>query len=219
MRLSTGDLVEISDGEKYEYIAEIKDISKENVLLSIVDKKPFFTEPQMEINLYQSVPKGSKMEFVIQKTTELGINSIIPVLTERTIVQFKNDKDKKVERWKKIAEEASKQSKRGIIPQIINPMSFEDALEHCSENQINIIAYEKEESFGIKQLMNKFKDSNIEKVGIWIGPEGGFSDNEISLALKENLYSISLGPRILRTETAGLTVLSILMYELGDLGG
>ncbi|NLM05280.1 MAG: 16S rRNA (uracil(1498)-N(3))-methyltransferase, partial [Clostridiales bacterium] len=124
LRLSTGDLVEISDGEKYEYIAEIKDISKENVLLSIVDKKPFFTEPQMEINLYQSVPKGSKMEFVIQKTTELGINSIIPVLTERTIVQFKNDKDKKVERWKKIAEEASKQSKRGIIPQIINPMSF-----------------------------------------------------------------------------------------------
>lgn len=221
LRLTTEDLVEVCDGEKHEYIGKIKNISKEYILLDIVEKREIQREAPVEISLYQSIPKGAKMEFIIQKTIELGVNNIIPVSTERSIVQFKDNKDreKKVDRWQKIAEEAAKQSKRGVIPKIHMPISFKDALNHGKSNQLNIIAYEKEESNGIRDLINKEKNNNINKIGIWIGPEGGFSREEISLATTENLQSITLGPRILRTETAGLAVSTIIMYELGDLGG
>lgn len=221
LRLLTGDFLEISDGEKHEYIGKIKNISRDSVILSIVQKYQLQTEAPIEVSLYQSIPKATKMEFIIQKTTELGIKAIIPVSTERTIVQFRDDKDqkKKMDRWQKIADEAAKQSKRGIIPQIHMPISFEDALNHSKENELNIIAYEKEVANGIKSLIYNWKDFKIKKIGIWIGPEGGFTAEEISQAIKKNLYPITLGPRILRTETAGLAVLSILMYELGDLGG
>ncbi|SDK37702.1 16S rRNA (uracil(1498)-N(3))-methyltransferase [Natronincola ferrireducens] len=221
LRLTVGDTVELCDGEKYQYRAEIKSMDKNQVLLSIIEEEQLVTEPSIDVILYQGIPKATKMELIIQKTTELGIKEIIPVITNRTIVHFKDnkDKEKKVERWQKIAEEAAKQSKRGMIPSIHSPISFKEALEHSRQNHINIIAYEKESKQSIKNLLKSYGEKKIGRIGLWIGPEGGYEEEEIELALMEDIQAITLGPRILRTETAGLTVLSILMYDLGDLGG
>lgn len=221
LRLSKGDTVEVCDGEQYEFIAEIEDIRKTEVLLKIKEQQQLKTEAPIDIILYQSIPKAAKMELIIQKTTEMGIKEIVPVVTDRTIVQFKDHKDteKKIDRWDKIAVEAAKQSKRGIIPKIHPPMDFNTALEHCQLNNLNIIAYEKENITGIKSIINSIQNNQTKKVGIWIGPEGGFTEEEVCEAKSNDIKSITLGPRILRTETAGFTVLSILMYELGDLGG
>ncbi|MCC5910332.1 MAG: 16S rRNA (uracil(1498)-N(3))-methyltransferase [Clostridiaceae bacterium] len=221
LRLSEGDVVEVCDGEIQQYLAEIKAISKDEVLLDIKEKEPIKTEAPIEVVLYQSVPKSTKMELIIQKTTELGIKEIVPVITDRTIVQFKDhkDKSKKVDRWQKIAEEAAKQSKRGIIPIIHTPISYKEALEHCKENDLNIVAYEKEDTKGLKELFSNLNIEKIKRIGIWVGPEGGFTEEEVEVALQNHINSVTLGPRILRTETAGFTLLSILMYQLGDLGG
>ncbi|ABR49185.1 protein of unknown function DUF558 [Alkaliphilus metalliredigens QYMF] len=222
LRLVVGDLVEVCDGQALEYIGRIDEISKEQVTLSIEKQENIFTEPPIQVRLYQGIPKATKMELIIQKTTEMGISDIIPVMTDRTIVQFNNEKDreKKVERWQKIADEASKQSKRGKIPRIHIPMTYTKALEACNENDLNVLAYEKEKTMGLKALIASLVEiTEVKSIGIWIGPEGGFTGKEIEKALSHDVRSITLGPRILRTETAGFAVLSMLMYELGDLGG
>lgn len=224
LRLKPGDLVEICDGMSNEYICEIESINKNDVLLSIIEEKESSKEAPIEVVLYQGIPKAAKMDLIIQKTTELGITEIIPVEMERTIVQFSNDKDKekKVERWQKIALEAAKQSKRGIVPTIQMPLSFKSAINHSKENQLNIMPYENEDDKGFKDLIKSLSSeekSSIKKVGIWIGPEGGLDEEEVVRAIENKIYPITLGPRILRTETAGLVTLSLVMYELGDLGG
>ncbi|WP_090444058.1 16S rRNA (uracil(1498)-N(3))-methyltransferase [Natronincola peptidivorans] len=221
LRLSNGDLIEVCDGEAFEYIAEIKNISKNQVILSIQEQLSLKREAPIDVILYQSIPKSTKMELIIQKTTEMGIKEVVPVMTERTIVQFKDKKDveKKIDRWQKISAEAAKQSKRGKIPSIHLPIPLHNTIIHAKENDLNIIAYEKEDATGLKDIIAALETEHIKRIGIWIGPEGGFTEEEIHLATKNNIKSITLGPRILRTETAGLAALSILMYALGDLGG
>ncbi|MDE6182456.1 MAG: RNA methyltransferase, partial [Eubacteriales bacterium] len=135
------------------------------------------------------------------------------VNTDRTIVKLSGKEDKKVARWNKISESAAKQSRRGKIPIIENIISFEQAIENCKENNLNIIPYEKEEENTIKNIIKDFKG---EKIGIFIGPEGGFSEKEIEIATKNNILPITLGKRILRTETAGMVATTILLYELEE---
>lgn len=221
LRLKEEDIVEVCDGANNEYICSIQSISKNNVLLSIIDKKQSTKEAPIKVVLYQGIPKAAKMDLIIQKTTELGITEIVPVEMERTIVQFSNDKDKekKVERWQKIALEAAKQSKRGIVPTVHLPISFREAIEHSKTNQLNIMPYENEDEKGFKNIMTSLCKEKVNKVGIWIGPEGGLDEEEVVMAVDSTIYPITLGPRILRTETAGFTILSLVMYELGDLGG
>lgn len=221
LRLSIGAEIEICDGEAWEYICSIKGVSKEEVIVSIDQKEPLKTESSLRVILYQGLPKGTKMDLILQKTTEMGIAEIIPVITERTVVQLKDvkDKEKKTERWFKITEEAAKQSKRGIIPKVHMPLLYKDAIIQSSENDVNIMAYEKESIKGLKNLLTKGINKDSKRIGIWIGPEGGFTEEEIRLALGNNVNTVSLGPRILRTETAGFALLSMVMYELGDLGG
>lgn len=224
LRLKNGDVVEVCDGLNSEYISKIESINKEDVMLSIIDKKNSTKEPPIQVVLYQGIPKSTKMDLIIQKATELGITNIVPVEMERTIVKFKSDKDKnkKIDRWQKISIEAAKQSKRGILPTVQPPFNFIDAIEHSKMNDINILPYENEDNKGFRHIINSLSKEtrdSIKKIGIWIGPEGGFDKSEIDKALKNNLHLITLGPRILRTETAGFTILSIVMYELGDLGG
>lgn len=224
LRLKNGDIVEICDGLNHEYISKVESISKEDVLLSVVEEKKSTKEPPIKVVLYQGIPKSTKMDLIIQKVTELGITDIVPVEMERTVVKFKNDKDKskKVDRWQKISLEAAKQSKRGILPTVHFPFDFESAIKHSEENDINIMPYENEDKKGFKNIvgiLSKEERSSIKKIGIWIGPEGGFDKDEVDKAVGNNIYPITLGPRILRTETAGFTILSLIMYELGDLGG
>jgi len=221
LRLSKGDEIEICDGEAWEYIGNIQSISKDEVIAAIVQREPLRTEAELRVILYQGLPKGAKMELILQKTTEMGIAEIVPIITDRAVVQLKDtkDKEKKAERWYKITEEAAKQCKRGIIPEVHIPISFKEALKHSVQNNLNILAYEKESVKGLKNLLSQSKDKSIKRIGIWIGPEGGFTEEEISLALDNNVSTVTLGPRILRTETAGFALLSMVMYELGDLGG
>lgn len=221
LRLNSGDKIEICDGEAYEYLGEIRDIQRDMVLVEYIKKEPISTEAPIKIILYQGVPKGSKMDLIIQKTTEMGIFSIVPVFTQRTVVQLdgKKDKEKKTERWQKIAEEAAKQSKRGIIPEIHQPLSLQEALMHSRNNQVNIIAYEGEKIITLKGVLSQLEGNTKGNIGIWIGPEGGYTEEEIKRAEVEGSKVVTLGPRILRTETAGFALLSMIMYQLGDLGG
>lgn len=219
LRLREEDIVEICDGANMEYICKIQSMGRDNVLLSIMEKKQSNREPSIEVVLYQGIPKGNKMDLIIQKTVELGITEIIPVKMKRTIIQFSGNKDKqnKAQRWQKIALEAAKQSKRGVIPVVHFPISFDEALKHSKKNQLNIMPYEDEDKKGFKTVIESLDKDNINKIGIWIGPEGGLDEKEVTIAMENGIYIITLGPRILRTETAGFTVLSLVMYELGDL--
>lgn len=221
LRLTIGDEIEISDGIKNIYIGEIIQINKSEVIVKIIKVEEASTESDINIVLYQSIPKSTKMDWIVQKSTELGVMKIVPVTSERTIVQFSNSKDaeKKRDRWEKIALEAAKQSKRGIVPRVYSPINFRDSLEESTNNDLNILAYEKESNIGLKRVLKQAKEKNIKNIGIWVGPEGGFDENEINLLEKYEFKTITLGPRILRTETAGAALISALMFELGDLGG
>ena len=219
LRLQEKDEIEVCDGDHNEYIGEICSLDKTSIKVKIITKYRSATEADINVTLFQGIPKASKMDYIIQKCTELGIHAIVPVITERTIVQIKDKKseEKKVERWQKVAYEAAKQSKRGIIPQIMQPLHYKELLDHTSTYDLMIVPYENELNSNMRQaLENKEK---IKRIGIIIGPEGGFEESEIEAAKGCGVIPVTLGPRILRTETAGLIALSIVMYELGDLGG
>ena len=219
LRLKTKDQIEICDGTQNEYIVEISEIEKSKIVSKILSYKEIGTEPKVQVSLYQGVPKGSKMELIIQKCTEVGIATITPIITDRTVVQLKDKKaeEKKTERWKKIAEEAAKQCKRGRIPSVMEPISFLDMLKDTQQYDLSMIPYENEALLGLKKILRS--NPQTQKIAIVIGPEGGFEESEILAAKNAGIIPVTLGPRILRTETAGFIALGIVMYELGDIGG
>jgi 16S rRNA (uracil1498-N3)-methyltransferase len=160
------------------------------------------------------------MDLIAQKCTELGISKITPIITDRVVVKGNETSEfKKVDRWNRIALEACKQSKRSIIPTINQPIDFEPLLEELGSYDLVVVPYENQENQGIKYVKSKVANKKIENVAIIIGPEGGFEENEIEALKDIGSYIVTLGPRILRTETAGFTALSLIMYEFGDLGG
>lgn len=218
LRLKCGEIVTLSDGMGKEYVAEIDQFGDGFVHTRIVESYDNTTEPPIKVTLYQGLPKSDKMDFIIQKSVELGIYKVVPVLTERTVVKIDNEKDalKKCERWNRISLEAAKQCNRGIIPKIEVPISFKDAIKQAKEKSLSFIPYEKESKNSLKQIFKSA--SNIDEIAVFIGPEGGFAEQEIDEAIGLGISPVTLGPRILRTETAGIAVLSILMYELGDVG-
>lgn len=220
LRLKEGQELEICDGEGMDYRVSIDTIDNEKINTSIEEVYPSKKESNIEVTLYQGLPKSMKMDIIIQKCTELGIHSIIPVSTNRTIVKIENPKaeTKKIERWQRIAYEAAKQSKRGRVPYIGNVKNLQNIWKDLCENDLNIIAYENESTKGLKSILHN-NTTIIKKIGIIIGPEGGFEKQEIEMAKANGALSFTLGPRILRTETAGFTALTIVMYALGDIGG
>lgn len=217
LRLKAGEEIVLCNGKGIDYIAVIDRFGSNEIKASIRDVKQSCSEPTLEVVLFQGIPKANKMDFIIQKSVELGVKSIFPVITERTVVKFKSDRDieKKVKRWQRISLEAAKQCNRGIIPSIELPITFENALELSKDTELKIIPYEKQTRYSIKRCIS---NSNVKKAAVYIGPEGGFEDAEIEKARLFNIEPVTLGPRILRTETAAVAVLSILMYEVGDIG-
>ncbi|MFI3172572.1 MAG: 16S rRNA (uracil(1498)-N(3))-methyltransferase [Eubacteriales bacterium] len=214
LRMKLGEKIEINDGNNCKYIGEIEKIEEEEILVLIQEHLESDTELSSSIYLFQGLPKADKMELIVQKAVELGVTEIIPVTTKRTIVKLdEKKKAKKVERWNGIAASAAKQSARGIIPTVTSLMSFKEAIAYASTIQHRLIPYELAEGMQeTKQRIQQIQPG--ESIGIFIGPEGGFEKEEIELAMQEGIYSITLGRRILRTETAGLTALSILMFHL-----
>lgn len=217
LRCKIGEKLEVCDKDNSEYVCEITNIDKGQVDLEILEKKDIKRESDLKVKLYQGLPKSTKMEMILQKLTEVGVDEIILVSTKRSVVKVEDKKEgKKLERWERIIYEAAKQSKRGKIPTLKGILSFNEALEDMKNNDMNICPYENEKTVSIKSAI---KDANIGNIGIFVGPEGGFEEEEIEILQNIGSKVVSLGPRILRTETASVVASSIVLYELSDLGG
>jgi len=213
LRMKAGDMITLCDGCGSDYEAKIEKSDKDSVSASIISQKKSESEPDIEITLFQALPKSGKMEYIIQKCTELGINKIIPCIMDRCVVKLNSEADekKKVERWQAVAKAAAKQSGRGIIPQIGMPVSFRAAIEEMRTQDLAFVPYENESGTTLKNVLRNSED--VTSAAFIIGPEGGFSEEEIALARKSGMESVSLGKRILRTETAAEVVLSMMNYE------
>lgn len=220
LRLKINDKILVSEKNSAKtYIVNITDFSENTVTGNIIDEKEELVESNVNIDLYQGLPKADKMEYIIQKTTELGVKKVIPVEMERSVVKLdQKAAQKKIDRWNKIAEVAAKQSKRDIIPEVSHIIKIKDICKNIQEYDIILLAYENENKKTIKDELQKFK-KEINKqtyinIGIIIGPEGGFSEDEVQYLIDNtNSVCVSLGKRILRTETAALVIISDIIYE------
>ncbi|MBO8434565.1 MAG: 16S rRNA (uracil(1498)-N(3))-methyltransferase [Tyzzerella sp.] len=214
LRMREGEGITVCDCLGTDYECKVNSFVDREVIVDIVSKSLSDTEPNTKVTLFQGLPKSDKMELIIQKCVELGIDEIVPVYTERCIVKLdKKDKEaKKIERWQKISESAAKQSGRGKIPKIQPVVTFKEAVSMAKNFDGAIIPYENEKDRGLREFVKDFEGKSV---AIFIGPEGGFSTEEIELSTNSGIKPITLGKRILRTETAGLCTLSILIYELG----
>lgn len=216
LRMKKAEEILIGDKETLKnYIVKIEEIEKEKIITSIVEILNTNTESNVEIDLYQGLPKADKMELIIQKTTEIGISNIIPVDMVRCVVKLdEKDAKKKIERWQKIAEGAAKQSKRDIIPKIENKLKLKEVANKIKEYDIFIVAYEEEGTKTLKQVLKELEDKNNYKIGILVGPEGGIDSKEIENLKENGAIIVTLGKRILRTETAPIAMVSNILYEL-----
>lgn len=216
LRMRGGEQFKVSDGNNRKYLCEISEMTAEEVLAEIISEEEADNELPSRLYLFQGLPKADKMELIIQKAVELGVYEIIPVETKRAVVRLDAKKAaKKVERWNGIAESAAKQSGRNIVPEVSNVMSFQEAVNYAGELDVALIPYELAEGMqATREIISKIEPG--QSVGIFIGPEGGFDTAEVEKAQNAGICPVTLGKRILRTETAGLTMLSILMYHLEE---
>lgn len=214
LRMRAGEEILISDGAKMEYNCTIADFGEEEVIVNIVSSQESGIELPSKIYLFQCLPKSDKMELIIQKAVELGVYEIIPVASSRCVVKLDAKKEAgKIKRWQGIAESAAKQSKRMLIPEIHPVMKYTDALKYAQELDIKLIPYELATGMaGTRELIESIRPG--QSIAVFIGPEGGFDESEVLAAKDAGVLPVTLGKRILRTETAGFTVLSILMYHL-----
>ena len=225
LRAKVGEEIEICNSDLQEnYICKIKTIEKEKINLEIIEKISSISESNIKVTIFQGIPKADKMELIIQKSVELGVYDITPVEMKRCVVKLQEkDKIKKVERWQKISEVAAKQSGRDYIPKVNNCIRLKEILNQRSEYDEIILAYEKEKENTLKQEFSQIKqkfNSKLKaeelKIGIIIGPEGGIDEEEEKMLRENGIRVITLGNRILRTETVALNMLSIIMYELEE---
>ena len=217
LRMQPGEEIAVSNGEDgKEYRCGIEELYEDEIVCTLRFIKEDGVELPSKIYLFQGLPKADKMELIVQKAVELGVYEIIPVSTKRAVVKLDEKKAKsKISRWQTIAEAAAKQSKRRIVPQIHNVMSFKEAVNYAKDMQVKIIPYELAEGMEkTRELIGSLKPG--QDIAIFIGPEGGFEENEIQIAMENGIEPITLGKRILRTETAGFTVLSWIVYQLEE---
>ena len=208
------DIIICNKNTNYSYEAKINEITKEYIMCDIIKKIEKAVESDMDIDLYQGIPKADKMEYIIQKATELGVKNIYPVSMERCIVKIdKKSEMKKIERWNKIAESSAKQSKRDYIPKVENIINIENICQKAKKYDIIIVAYENEKENTLKTILKKLELQNKLKIGVVVGPEGGIAEDEIKELSDSGAKIVSLGNRILRTETASLVILSDIIYE------
>ncbi len=222
LRLNVGDRIDICNSDNSQnYICEIKNILSKEIECIIIESLETSVEGNVELHIFQGLPKSDKMELVIQKGTELGVSEFIPVNFKRSIVKLSGkDEIKKIDRWNKISEIAAKQCGRDIIPKVRHIENVKDICSQISDYDIVLVAYELEKENYIKTEIQKIKGIKDKyKIAIVIGPEGGIESEEINTLKESGAKIISLGKRILRTETVAMQVSSIIMYELEESGG
>ena len=215
LRMKPGEEIAVSNGvDGKEYRCGITALEEDRILCELRFIKEDGVELSSQVYLFQGLPKADKMEMIIQKCVELGVHAVIPVATKRCVVKLDDKKAKsKIGRWQGIAEAAAKQSKRRIVPEVMDVMSFKQALQFVKDFDVKVIPYELAEDMSkTREIIGALKPG--QKIAVFIGPEGGFDESEIREALESGVEPITLGKRILRTETAGLTVMSWIMYQL-----
>ncbi|KAB2822852.1 MAG: 16S rRNA (uracil(1498)-N(3))-methyltransferase [Candidatus Dadabacteria bacterium] len=211
LRMKEGDAITLFDTSSFEYEGLISHVGSKEVTVDIVSSRRVETDSPLRITLMQGLPKGDKMDYIIEKATELGVHTIVPVVTERSQVRTVEKK----KRWERIAVEASKQCGRTKPPAIENTLNFDEAIKHKDDNELAFILH-----VGSQISLKDFLKNPLQhptNIIVLIGPEGGFSEKEVLLATEMGFTSLGLGPRTLRTETAGIAVLSIIQFQHGDL--
>ncbi|MCR8645697.1 16S rRNA (uracil(1498)-N(3))-methyltransferase [Paenibacillus sp. N1-5-1-14] len=220
MRAEVGDECICSNGEDREAKVRIVEIEKGSVTAEIVEVLPLTAEASAQVWIAQSLPKGDKMELVIQKGTEIGAAGFIPFVSDRTVVQYDAKKEaKRSERWNKIAKEAAEQAHRNRVPRVESVLSWKNLMQSMKDYDAAWICYEKEGGLSFRELVkNSLKATDKPKLLLVIGPEGGFTEAEVADAEQHGCMSVSLGKRILRTETAAMVGLTCILYESGEMG-
>jgi 16S rRNA (uracil1498-N3)-methyltransferase len=230
LRLGPGDSIVVLDNSGWERETEIVEVDQGQVVGRMLSKTLATGEPRTKVSLYQGMLKGGHFEFILQKGTELGIVEFVPVVTQRCIIAGLDEVNKKMDRWERIVQEAAEQSRRGRLPRLEPAMIFSQACERVRRaGGLSLMPWEEEKRVNLKLIFGKGgKEKKGEKapsfpsrpfsVNLFIGPEGGFTYEEVTLAQRYGIVPITLGPRILRAETAGLVVAAAILYELGDLG-
>jgi len=221
LRMKKGDKLLVSDGAGRSWETDIAAISRKGIELEILSENHVFEEVKTKVTLYQALPKGAKMEEIIRKTTEIGVCKIVPVITKRTLEGSKNTTSLRRERWLRVAKEASKQSRRLLVPEVSPVISFEEAAAGLIDAGFDLILapYELEEERTLKQALRESVSSDPDNVGkpmniaVFIGPEGGFESAEVDSLVNEGAVSVTMGDTILRTETAGPAAIAMILYE------
>ena len=211
LRMQPGEHLTVCDGQGTDYACQITAFEGEGVRLSVLSQAPSCTEPSLAVTLYQGLPKGDKMDWILQKAVELGVTAVVPLATSRSVVRLDGKEEKKRERWQRIAAEAAGQCGRGIVPRVESPLSFAQALPLLRKDK-TICFYE-----GGGQPLSRLVDAGEARLSIVIGPEGGFAEEEIAALRSAGAAVATLGPRILRCETAPLAALTLLMHLTGNL--
>lgn len=215
LRMKPGEEIRVTDSETSKsYHCEVAELYEETVVCHILAEEEEGSELPVRIYLFQGLPKADKMELIIQKAVELGVYQIIPTACRRCVVKLDPKKEKtKLARWQQIAEAAAKQSKRSLIPEIMPVISLREAFARSQKMQVRLIPYERAEGMEkTREILKGIRPGD--EVAVFIGPEGGFEEAEIEEAMKAKIKPVTLGKRILRTETAGMTVLAFLLYQL-----
>ncbi len=211
LRLQIGDEITLFDEGGTEHLGKIEEITSKEIRVAIAESKSVKTESELHIHLLQGIPKRDKMDLIVEKATELGVRTIVPVITERSQVR----ETKKIMRWQRIATESSKQCGRVTPPEIYEAISFKEALELKNHSGLQLIFYEKCE-VKLNDLLQSFSGIPTD-ITLFIGPEGGFSEEEVKIAQERGFITSGLGPRILRTETAGIVAIAVLQFLYGDI--
>lgn len=225
MRAEPGDEIICSNGIDREVLARVASIDRNEVIARVVNELAMESEAAVEVWVAQSLPKGDKLETVIQKCTELGAARFLPFISERTVVAYDAKKEtKRLERWSKIIKEAAEQAHRNKVPDIDTPLTWKQLLKLLPEADLSLICYEKESGLSLRPLLAQLaadasKAASPKRVLVMVGPEGGFTEREVQEAIAAGCHSVSLGRRILRTETAAMAALTCIMYETGEMGG
>jgi 16S rRNA (uracil1498-N3)-methyltransferase len=221
LRQKTGDEILLCSSSGLEHICRIKEFLPGQVILSVESSRVNQTEPAYHVTLYQGLAKGDKLDMIVQKAVELGVFRIVPVKCQRSVVQLDPaDAARKTARWSRIAAAAAKQCGRGRIPQVAEPLDFTAAVAEASQAAIRLLPWEAERKQGIRAFLEKWPEEANKQpltISLIIGPEGGFTEDEAALAVQSGFQAVTLGQRILRTETAGLAVLAMLAYRFDRL--
>jgi 16S rRNA (uracil1498-N3)-methyltransferase len=218
LRMSAGDRIVILDNQGGEYDVVLIGIRHDEAIGEVTQKRQATGEPSVQITLFQSLLTREKFEFVLQKCTEVGVSRFAPVITQRTLVRETAVKPDKLDRWQRIITEAAEQSHRGLIPDLLPPLSFEKAVQELSSFEKCLIACEKQDK-NIRAALQRENKNVPATIAILIGPEGGFTDEETRLVCSAGAVPVSLGPRILRTETAAIIAAALILYEFGQMEG